>query len=276
MIDARTKLLALIGHPVHHSLSPRFQNAALQHLGLPFVYLAFDVPPKRLQEAVRAFRVLGVEGFNVTVPHKEAICPFLDGLEGEAAVLQAVNTVVHREGKLLGYNTDVYGFLESLRYEGVSVAGKTFLLFGAGGAAKSVLLALAREGASFVYLVNRTLRRAVLLGEWAEKTLQIPCRVLPWGGKSLPLVHGIINATSLGLGGEMLPIPWETLPSLEVVVDLVYRRDGTPLVREAQARGIRSFDGKRMLLYQGAQSFFLFTGVPAPLEVMEHALFGGS
>lgn len=276
MIDARTKLLALIGHPVHHSLSPRFQNAALSYLGLPFVYLAFDVPPENLGKAVEAFRVLGVQGFNVTVPHKEAICPFLDVLEDDAAVLQAVNTVVHREGKLFGYNTDVYGFLESLRYEGVPVLGKTFLLFGAGGAAKSVLLALAREKASFVYLVNRTLKRAVLLKEWAEKVLQIPCEVLPWGTESLPPVHGIINATSLGLGGEVLPIPWEALPSLEVVVDLVYRKDGTPLVHEAKVRGIRSFDGKRMLLYQGAQSFSLFTGVPAPLEVMERALFGGS
>lgn len=276
MIDARTKLLALIGHPVHHSLSPKFQNAALSYLNLPFVYLAFDVPPENLGKVVEAFRVLGIQGFNVTVPHKEAICSFLDALENDAAVLQAVNTVVHREGKFVGYNTDVYGFLESLRYEGVSASGKTFLLFGAGGAAKSVLLALAREKASFVYLVNRTLERAALLKEWARKTLRIPCEVLPWGARRLPEVHGIINATSLGLGGETLPIPWEALPSLEIVIDLVYQKRGTPLVHEAQTRGIRSFDGKRMLLYQGAKSFFLFTGIPAPLEVMERALFGGS
>lgn len=276
MIDAQTGLLALIGHPVGHSLSPKFQNAALRHLGLPFVYLAFDIPPENLQEAVRAFRVLGVRGFNVTVPHKEAICPLLDALEGEAETLEAVNTVVHRKGKLLGYNTDVYGFLESLRHEGVSVIGKTFLLLGAGGAAKSVLFALAKEKAQGVYLMNRTRERAVFLSTWVEKVLQFPCEVLPWGTESLPPVHGIINATSLGLGGEMPPIPWEAVPSLEVVIDLVYRNEGTPLVHEARLRGIRSFDGKRMLLYQGAQSFFLFTGVPAPLEVMENALLGGS
>ncbi len=276
MIDAKTKLLALIGHPVAHSLSPRFQNAALRHLGLPFVYLAFDIPPERLKEAVEAFRVLGVVGFNVTVPHKEAICPLLDVLEEEAALLQAVNTVVNREGRLSGYNTDVYGFLESLRHEGVQVSGKTFLLFGAGGVAKSVLYALARERAQKVYVVNRTLSRASALCAWAQSVLRLPCDVLPWGGEHFPVVHGIINATSVGLFGEILPLPWEAFPALEVVVDLVYRKEGTPLVHEAKRRGIQSFDGKRMLLYQGAQSFSLFTGVPAPLEVMEAALFGGS
>lgn len=276
MIDAQTKLLALIGHPVTHSLSPRFQNAALRHLGLPFVYLAFDIPPERLKEAVEAFRVLGVVGFNVTVPHKEAICPLLDVLEEEAALLQAVNTVVNREGRLSGYNTDVYGFRESLRHEGVQVSGKTFLLFGAGGAAKSVLYALAKERAQKVYVVNRTLSRALALCAWAQSVLRLPCDVLPWGGERFPLVHGIINATSVGLLGETLPLPWEAFPALEVVVDLVYRKEGTPLVHEAKRRGIRSFDGKRMLLYQGAQSFSLFTGVPAPFEVMEDALFGGS
>lgn len=276
MIDARTKLLALIGHPVAHSLSPSFQNAALRHLGLPFVYLAFDVPPEKLEKAVEAFRVLGVSGFNVTVPHKKAVVSLLDGLEEEARILQAVNTVVNREGKLFGYNTDAYGFRESLRCEGVEVSGKRFLLLGAGGAAKSVLFILAREGAEKVYIMNRTLHRAEALSAWARDTLGLPCEALPWDFGALPLVHGIINATSLGLKGEIIPIPWEALPALEVVVDLVYRREGTLLVREAGKRGLKSFDGKRMLLYQGAKSFLLFTGVPAPLSVMEEALFGGS
>ncbi|MEN3203643.1 MAG: shikimate dehydrogenase [Atribacterota bacterium] len=275
MIDARTKLLALIGHPVAHSLSPRFQNAALQYLRLPFVYLAFDIPPERLRDALEAFRVLGVLGFNVTVPHKEAICPFLDVLEEEAKVLQAVNTVVNREGKFFGYNTDVYGFQESLRREGVVVSGKTFLLLGAGGAAKSALFVLAKEKAQKVYLMNRTHERAVALCAWARNVLGFSCEVLPWLSQEVQAVHGIINATSLGLGGEVLPLPWEAFPSLEVVIDLVYHREGTPLVWEAKMRGIKSFDGKYMLLYQGARSFSLFTGVSAPLEVMEEALFGG-
>lgn len=276
MIDARTKLLALIGHPVAHSLSPRFQNAALQYFRLPFVYLAFDIPPERLKDALEAFRVLGVLGFNVTVPHKETICPFLDVLEDEAKVLQAVNTVVNREGKFFGYNTDVYGFRESLQREGVVVSGKTFLLLGAGGAAKSVLFVLAKEKAQKVYLMNRTYERAVALCAWARDVLGFPCEVLPWLSQDVQAVHGIINATSLGLGGEVLPLPWGVFPSLEVVIDLVYHQEGTPLVREAKMRGIKSFDGKYMLLYQGAKSFSLFTGVSAPLEIMESALFGGS
>lgn len=273
MIDARTRLLALIGHPVAHSLSPRFQNAALAHLRLPFVYLAFDIPPERLKDAVFAFRTLEVSGFNVTVPHKEAICPLLDALEGDAAVLQAVNTVVNRDGKLVGYNTDVFGFSESLRHEGIAVRGKTFLLLGAGGAAKAVLCALARGKAERVYVMNRTFPRAQALCSWAEDVLGLSAVPLPWGVDALPSVQGIINATSLGLSGERIPLPWDALLALEVVVDLVYRKGGTPLVLEAKASGIRSFDGMRMLLYQGAQSFTLFTGVPAPLEVMEKALF---
>uniref|UniRef100_A0A7V3YKM3 Shikimate dehydrogenase (NADP(+)) n=1 Tax=Candidatus Caldatribacterium californiense TaxID=1454726 RepID=A0A7V3YKM3_9BACT len=284
MISASTKLLALIGHPVAHSLSPVFQNAALQHLRLPFVYLAFDIPEDRLEEAVRAFRVLGVSGFNVTVPYKEAICPFLDALEGEAELLRSVNAVVERQGKFLGYNTDVYGFEKSLEEEGVEVRGRTFLLFGAGGTARSVLFVLAKRGAGKVLITNRTKSRAEALARWGKEALGLSCEVLEWmgdqglcGGTVLRLrsVSGIINATALGLSGEVPPVPWEFLPSLEVVCDVVYHREGTPLVQEAKKRGLKSFDGKRMLLHQGARSFFLFTGVPAPLPVMEEALSGG-
>jgi len=284
MISASTKLLALIGHPVAHSLSPVFQNAALQYLRLPFVYLAFDIPEDRLEEAVRAFRVLGVLGFNVTVPHKEAICPLLDALEGEAKLLHSVNTVVARDGKFLGYNTDVYGFAKSLEEENVEVQGKTFLLFGAGGTARSVLFVLARKGVGKVLITNRTKSRAEALACWGKKTLGLSCEVLEWMGDRslcedavprLRSVSGIIHVTALGLSGEMPPVLWEFLPSLEVVCDVVYHREGTPLVQEARKRGLKGFDGKRMLLHQGARSFFLFTGVPAPLSVMEEALSGG-
>lgn len=282
MIDAHTKLLALLGHPVSHSLSPLFQNAALRHLRLPFVYLAFDVAPEHLGEVVLAFRVLKVPGFNVTLPHKEAVCSYLDKLQGEAALVSSVNTVVAEEERLIGYNTDVYGFRKSLEEEKVEVEGKTFLLLGAGGVARALLFVLAEKGVRKVFLANRTKSRAEALLRWASKTLGVGCEVLDWsaleggegipGGKAEGPIDGIIQATSLGMAGEVPPVPWESLAPWGVVVDVVYHQDGTPLVREAKRRGFKSFDGKRMLLHQGARSFTLFTGIEAPLGVMEEAL----
>jgi shikimate dehydrogenase len=277
VIDAQTKLLALLGHPVSHSLSPLFQNAALQHLCLPVVYLAFDVLPEHLGEVVSAFRILGVSGFNVTIPHKEAVCSYLDELREEAALLSSVNTVVAQEGRLIGYNTDVYGFRKSLEEEKVEVRGETFLLLGTGGVAKALLFVLAEKGVRKILLANRTRSRAEALSRWALQALGVCCEVLDWGtlegGTEVP-VGGIIQATSLGMAGEIPPIPWESLAPQGVVVDVVYHREGTPLVREAKRRGFKSFDGKRMLLHQGARSFTLFTGVEAPLLVMEEALSG--
>jgi len=277
IITSQTQLLGIIGHPVEHSLSPLFQNAALSSLGLPFVYLAFDILPSHLEKALEAMRIFSIRGFNVTVPYKEKVIPFLDVLEEEAQIIGAVNTIVNEEGKLVGYNTDGVGLYRSLDKKGLNIKGKKALLLGAGGAARAVVWALWKKGIASISICNRTQERGEDLADWIRANFSLEVEVEEWKKirEQKPLgqeVGIIVNATSLGLKGEEVPLSWDTLSSSVWVVDIVYRKGLTPLVKEAQKRGIRSFDGKEMLLYQGAESFSLFTGKKAPLGVMERAL----
>lgn len=282
MIDSQTRLLALLGHPVSHSLSPSFQNAALQFLGLPFVYLAFDILPQNLSRAVEAIKVLNAQGFNVTVPHKERICSFLDHLEEEARIVQAVNTVVNERGRFLGYNTDIYGFEKSMEEEGVRIEGKNVLLLGAGGVSRAIVFALGRKNIASLIIANRTLERAQELALFAQRFFSFPVKVVPWedamkgGGECFHGVDVIVNATSLGIKGEAIPLDWHKFSSCSLVMDVVYRKGSeTSFVTEARKRGIHGFSGKSMLLYQGVRSFELFTGHPAPVEVMKKSLEEG-
>ncbi|NSW75458.1 MAG: shikimate dehydrogenase [Candidatus Atribacteria bacterium] len=282
MIDAQTRLLALLGHPVSHSLSPSFQNAALQFLGLPFVYLAFDVLPQNLSKAVEAIKTLNARGFNVTVPHKERICSFLDHLEEEAQIVQAVNTVVNEDGRLLGYNTDIYGFEKSMEEEGVRIEGKNVLLLGAGGVSRAIVFALGRKNITSLIIANRTLERAQELALFAERFFSFPVKVASWEdamegeGECFHGVDVIVNATSLGIKGEAIPLDWHKFLSCSLVMDVVYRKGSeTGFVVEARKRGIHGFSGKSMLLYQGVRSFELFTGHPAPVEIMKKFLEEG-
>ncbi len=277
MITAQTRLLGVIGHPVAHSLSPLFQNAALSYLGLPFVYLAFDILPSYLEKSLEAMRVFSIRGFNVTVPYKEEVIPFLDVLEEEAQIIGAVNTIVNEEGKLIGYNTDGVGLYRSLERKGVSVEGKKALLLGAGGAAKAAVWALWKKGIASIFIINRTRERGESLAHWVRAKFSLEIEVGEWGKMeewdSLWQEAGVIvNATSLGLKGEEISLPWEKLSPSVWIIDVVYRQGLTPLVRKARRSGIQSFDGKEMLIQQGAESFSLFTGEKAPLEVMEEAL----
>lgn len=279
MINAETRLIGLIGHPVHHSLSPLFQNRALEALQLPFVYLAFDVLSENLGKVVEVFRILNVRGFNVTIPHKERICSFLEHLEEEAKIVHAVNTVVNDGSALIGYNTDIYGLEKSIEEEGVSLEGKNILLLGAGGASKAVVFALGKKRINSLIIANRTPHKAQELSRFAQEFFSLLVKVFSWedalrGEDSLlEQVEVIVNTTSLGLRGEDIPLNWQRFSSCGLVIDVVYREEGeTPLVVEARKRGIYGFSGKSMLLYQGAKSFELFTGHPAPLEVMKRSL----
>ncbi|HHF09186.1 MAG TPA: shikimate dehydrogenase [Candidatus Atribacteria bacterium] len=279
-VTSEFSLLALLGHPIRHSLSPLFQNAALQKLGLPYVYLAFDVAPDNLKEALCGLKVLGFRGANLTVPHKELAVDFMDTLCDYASLLGAVNTVVNENGKLVGYNTDVAGFMQALHKNGACLAGREVLLLGAGGAARAVACALDEEGVSKIWLVNRSQERARLFLEWSRRALGCPVNILNWvtlfeEAEKEPVlgkIYAIINATALGLKGEEIPLSWGHLSGLCWVIDLVYSKEGTPLVKRARKRGIKSFDGKDMLVFQGAESFQLFTGYRAPLDVMFEAL----
>ncbi len=275
-LSGRTRLLGVVGHPVGHSLSPRMHNASFAATGLDYVYVPLDVRPEVLPTAVNGLRALGFRGFNVTMPHKEAILPLLDGLDEAAALTGAVNTVVVEEDGLRGTNTDGSGFVEACEEAGVGLDGARVLLVGAGGAAASIAAAFCDEGIGELHIVNRNPEHAATLADKlreAGKRVEIeahPIGVLD-GTVRAPIV---VNTTPLGMrDGDPLPLPPEYLDGDTALVDAVYRPGAeTALVRQARERGANVVTGQRMLLYQGVLAQRLWTGRQPNVEVMDGAL----
>ncbi|GAB4248209.1 MAG: shikimate dehydrogenase [Thermoleophilia bacterium] len=272
-ITSQTRLVAVIGHPVRHSRSPLIHNAAFVAQGLDLVYLAFDVTEEQLPAAVAGLRALGALGANVTIPHKEAVLPLLDAVDATAERVGAVNTIVRRGEDIIGYNTDVFGFLMALeRGWGRSPRGATCLVLGAGGAARAVVAALVAQGAAEILIRNRTMSRARDLCVAAAGWGSTPCRVVT--DADLALVADrldlIVNCTSVGLGEgvKLSPLPVDTLRAHHVVMDLVYGRGPTPLLQQAKDKGCVVMDGLEMLVQQAARSYELWTERAAPLELM--------
>ena len=258
----------LLGHPVAHSLSPAMHNAAFAALGLPHRYEARDVEPERLADVVEALRSEDVLGANVTIPHKEAALRLVDELADEARRIGAVNTIVRRSSRLVGDNTDGYGFARALATAHVDVTGKDVLVLGAGGAARACVNAL--SAARTVLVAARGLDRASALAQAAG----MPARAMPWAdARRTARIDVLVNATPLGLHGEDLLAEFSFAELPRIVVDLVPTRTETPLVRRArEAQDVRVVDGLSMLLHQAARSFTLWTGREAPLAVMRAAL----
>jgi shikimate dehydrogenase len=250
-------------------------NAAFDALGLDYRYVAFAVPPPALRDAVRGLRALGVAGANVTIPLKEVVIPFLDDVSEEARMIGAVNTIVCRNGRLIGHNTDAQGFLRSLREDtGVTPKGGRFLIVGAGGAARAVAAGLAMSGARGVVVVNRSVQRA--LGMVRRFRRLFPA--VEWIGRPLGelpparITRAVIQCTSVGMRPEdHSPVPVQWLDPRVAVYDLIYHTR-TALVREARAVGAPCADGIGMLVHQGAQAFSLWTGRRPPIDVMRRAL----
>jgi len=266
-IDAKTKVMALLGHPVRHSFSPAMHNAAFDKLGLNCRYVAFEVHPDNLEAAVEGVRALGLAGVNVTVPHKENVIQYLDDVDPEAKFIGAVNTVVNNDGRLKGYNTDGRGFMRSLKEDGIDPSGKRILIVGTGGAARAIgyyLAEQARELLLFDVLKDKADALAVELKKRGTVT-----RVDDLDG--LPDMDIIINATPLGLKEEdQLPFDLSAVEKRQVIGDLIYKE--TRLQREAAAMGCKTFNGLGMLIWQGALAFELWTGETAPYETMRNAI----
>ncbi|MEJ7808982.1 MAG: hypothetical protein WKG32_01060 [Gemmatimonadaceae bacterium] len=255
--------LVLLGHPVAHSLSPTFQNAALRAAGIAATYSAVDVMPAELRAVAESLVREGAAG-NVTVPHKEAFAALCGRRSPLAERVGAVNVFWVDGDVLVGDNTDVAGFDALARATGDDLpANVAVAVLGAGGAAAAVLAAVERWDGCQVALFNRTRGRAAeLAARFAFVTV---------ANTALDAVRGasvVVNATSVGLRGEDVPVPPSTLAGDALVLDLVYRRGGTPWVREATALGLRAADGLPMLLEQGALAFERWFGVPAPREAM--------
>ncbi len=270
-----TKRIHLLGHPVSHSVSPAFQQAALDSCSIDAVYTALDVTQEELPAAVGSLRDPDVLGANVTVPHKEAVFPLLDSVSEEARLIGAVNTIHNRDGALEGHNTDARGFLAALREEaGFEPRGRAVLILGAGGSARAVAVALAGEGVSSVVIANRTVERAVVLAELV-RSLGVQAQAIALGPANIREAGQcdlVVNCTSLGMTGgpgpDETPISAELIPPDALVCDLVYNPRETPLLREAASAGARTLGGLPMLVYQGAASFEIWTGVAAPAQVM--------
>ncbi|MBI1801163.1 MAG: shikimate dehydrogenase [Chloroflexi bacterium] len=261
--------LGLIGYPAAHSLSPPMHRAALQALGLDGDYTALAVQPECLSATVRELPARDYRGINVTIPHKQAVIPLLDGLSASARAIGAVNTIVVEHGRLIGHNTDAVGFGCALARVGYEPRGQAALVLGAGGAARAVVYALTQAGAH-VTVWNRTRERAEQLARDFGATAAT--RLLPLarcGQFSL-----IVNTTPVGMAPDEggLPLPMQGRGfGAQVVYDLVYRPRETALLREARAVGAMPIGGLEMLVYQGAEAFRLWTGRDAPVEVMRDA-----
>ncbi len=277
-IDGRTRLVAIFGDPIDHTLSPAIQNAAFEHLGLNLVYVPFHVRPADLKAAVSSIRTLGFIGANITIPHKERVMRSLDDVHVHAKDVGAVNTVVNKKGRLIGYNTDGAGYLLSLREEtGFSVRGKKVVILGAGGASRAIFHALLDARPASVVISNRTPKRAAdLAREFAKRFKNTVIRTVPF--KKGPLREEaqsadlLVNTTSLGMTGQArLDFPVESLPKGAVVSDIVYRPLETVLLKKARSRGLKTHDGLSMLVRQGSIGFELWTGKKAPVELMRKA-----
>jgi shikimate dehydrogenase len=270
-ITGKTRITGLFGYPVEHTLSPAMHNAAFERLRLDYCYLPFLVHPDSLAKAVEAIRALTMAGVNVTVPHKEAVIPFLDEVNEEASFIGAINTVVNRDGRLTGYNTDGRGFMHSLEENGIGIAGKSVLVVGAGGASRAIGYYLSEKAERlFIHDIDEK-----KLDKLASDLSQIRGNV-----SSLARIDDtrgfdiIINATPLGLKeGDPSPVDIGALLPTQTVCDLIYKK--TSLLDLAARKGCRTMDGLGMLLWQGVLAFELWTSVSPPVDVMRNALLRG-
>ncbi|MFP5501542.1 MAG: shikimate dehydrogenase [Candidatus Sericytochromatia bacterium] len=275
MSATRPDLYGLLGYPLGHTLSPAMHQAALAWAGLPGSYMALPVPPDRLEGAMAGVRAWRLPGLNVTVPHKTAVIPFLDGLTPQAEALGAVNTLFWDGDRLLGDNTDYAGFLESLPPE--LPADVTVTILGAGGAARAVAAAMRDRGASAIHLAARNLEQAASLR--ADLLAATPGEILrpddPALGARFAQSGMLINATPVGMNGHSLPPGAEQLallPASAWVYDLIYNPAEPPLLATARARGLRCQNGLDMLLCQAAAAFERWTGRKPPLSLLREAV----
>jgi shikimate dehydrogenase len=278
-IQGNTKVVGIIGCPVQHSLSPLMHNAAFAALDLDYVYVPFPVAPEELPAAVCGLRALGVTGFNVTIPHKEAIVPLLDDLSAEARQMKAVNTVQRQGDRLIGHNTDGAGLVKSLRDDlGCDISGSRVLLLGAGGAARATLVALCQAGAASVTVANRSLVkgkelvagfRTVFTGaNLAFVTLDVLN-----GSPLLRDIDLLVNTTAIGLNGTAFSdVDLSPMGQAAHVYDMVYNPAITPLLAEAHRNHLHCANGTGMLAAQGEAAFAIWTGLKPPYGLMKTRL----
>lgn len=273
--DSHTVMYGVFGDPVRHSKSPLMLNCAFRAAGINAAYAAFHIKPGTLKDAVAGIRALQFRGINVTIPHKVEVMDYLDHIDEDARAIGAVNTIVNDNGVLKGYNTDGIGYVRSLKEEtGISLAGKRVLMLGAGGAARGIAYALAREGVAHIVIANRTEERAQELARALSgftRAEGVPAsRVADYvSGAGL-----VINTTSIGMHPHVQELPMDpALLHKELVVsDLVYNPRITALLQKAGEAGAQIHSGLGMFIYQGAYAYEYWTGLEAPVAQMRAAV----
>lgn len=278
-INGSTKLTAIIGDPIEHSVSPQMHNAAYEKLGLNYCYLPLKVRPSDLEKVLEGIRMLGFAGVNVTVPHKEAVVPHLDEATKITRLIGAANVILNQEGRLVGYNTDGPGFIDSLKEDaGFEVAGKKVVILGAGGGAKAVALMLAQDKIKNLVISDIDYEKCRTLCEYINSHFEIApyaCKVKSAElKKSIGACDLLVNATPIGMHPNIDQSPIDddyVIPAGAIVYDLVYNPMETKLLKWAKAKGARPVSGLGMLIRQGALAFSLFTEVDPPVGVMREA-----
>jgi shikimate dehydrogenase len=274
-ITAYTRSLGLLGYPVTHSKSPEMLNEVCNILGIPATYLAYGVKPEDMAEAVKGMRALNFIGFNVTIPHKVAIIPYLDELDETAKEIGAVNTVVNRDGRLIGYNTDGVGYLRSLQEEtAFSLQDKTVTILGAGGAARAVSITLAKAGVTEMFVANRTLEKAEELANVLRTFTSAKAVPIQEAQKKIAKSNLLVNTTSIGMSPDthQTPVPAGFLHAELLVSDLIYRPKETKLLQTAKKIGAKTHGGLGMLLHQAAVAAEHWFGETAPVTQMRAIL----
>ena len=276
-IDGSTQVVGVFGSPVAHTASPAMHNAAFGALEMNWIYLAFTVEPRNLRAALLGARAMGLRGVNLTVPHKLLAVEIVDEIDPEARKLGAVNTVSIENGRLVGFNSDGYGFVKAVKEDfNMSLKGKRVLMLGAGGAGRAIAIKCALEGAAKVIVANRTparsepIAREIAAAKTEVKTLPLSAKEI---GRVMGEVDLLVNATSVGLReGESLGLNAGMFSPKLAVYDTIYQPAQTELMTLASDAGAKVSNGLSMLLHQGAKAFELWTKHKAPLPVMRRAL----
>jgi len=275
-ISGKTRVCGVIGDPIEHTLSPIIHNAAFEALGIDYFFLAFKVKSAEVENAVRGMRALSILGLNVTMPHKNAVTKYLDEIDPTGRAIGSVNTLLNKDGRLFGFNTDGVGALNALEQNGVEPKGKKVLLLGAGGAAKAIAYTLSQE-ADELLILNRTPKPAAELAELLKQKFKKKISAAELSPNTIKDniadFDVLINATSVGMNPnvDQTPVAPEWLKPDLAVMDIVYNPVETRLAKDAKAVGAKVVSGVEMLIYQGAASFEIWTACKAPVEVMRKA-----
>ena len=272
-IKGSTNVVGLIGHPVEHSFSPPMHNAAFESLKMDYVYTAFDVKPNNLENAIIGAQALDIRGFNVTIPHKIEVMKYLNEIDEVASLIGAVNTIDFKD--LKGYNTDGIGAIKAIG-EVTKIKNKNVLIAGAGGASRAISFYIAKYGADSLTILNRNVERAQeLAGDVSASGLIDSVSSDEISNMNLDDVDILINTTPVGMHPNVDDAPIALACDMHedlVVFDAVYNPNETGLLKQAIEAGAKPVYGIKMLLYQGAESFEIWTGNKAPIGVMEEAL----